>query len=92
MLGVSDLVSEECHAAILIADIDLSWLMTYAEHVEAEKLRKKRCGESKRTPYDGGFQSSKGGCFQQGHKFQGKGSSNSQNKRFANDRVPNPNV
>lgn len=42
VLEVSDLVNEKCRTTMLIGDTDISRLMTYAEHLEGEKLRKGR--------------------------------------------------
>ena len=52
---VSDLVNEECRAARLVSDMNFSCLMTYAEQLEGDKLRKRRSGESKRARFEGGF-------------------------------------
>ncbi|MCF7184035.1 retrotransposon gag domain-containing protein, partial [Corynebacterium sp. MC-13] len=56
VMGVFDLISEEYRSAILISDIDLSRLMTYAEQIEEEKLRKRRGHEAKRARFKGKFQ------------------------------------
>ena len=64
VMGVSDLVSEECRSAMLIGDMDLSRLMTYAEQMEEEKLRKKRGHEAKRARLENRFP--KGARFHQG--------------------------
>lgn len=79
VMGVSDLVSEECRSAMLICDMDLSRLMTNAEQMEEEKWRK-RSNEAKRARFEEKFQSRKGGRF-----FQGQGSSHASNGGFAND-------
>ncbi|KAH0710891.1 hypothetical protein KY284_012318 [Solanum tuberosum] len=64
VMGVSDLVSEECRSAMLIGDMDLSRLMTYAEQMEEEKLRKRRGHEAKRARLENRFP--KGARFHQG--------------------------
>ncbi|KAH0672805.1 hypothetical protein KY290_025037 [Solanum tuberosum] len=64
VMGVSDLVSEECRSAMLIGDMHLSRLMTYAEQMEEEKLRKKRGHEAKRARLENRFP--KGARFHQG--------------------------
>ncbi|MDV3192320.1 MAG: hypothetical protein Q8853_02630 [Candidatus Phytoplasma australasiaticum] len=51
MLGVSNLVNEECRTTMLISDMDLSRLMTYAEQLEGKKLRKRRSRESKKAQF-----------------------------------------
>ncbi|MDV3192329.1 MAG: hypothetical protein Q8853_02675 [Candidatus Phytoplasma australasiaticum] len=78
------MVSKERRTAILINDMDLSRLMTYAEQLEAGKLRKRRGYEAKKAHINGKFQSTKGGRF-----HQGQGSSHVPSERFAND-YPRP--
>ena len=39
LFGVSDLVKTECRNAMLLADMNNSRLMTYAQQVERDKLR-----------------------------------------------------
>ncbi|KAH0746323.1 hypothetical protein KY285_007980 [Solanum tuberosum] len=80
VMGVSDLVSEECRSAMLISDMDLSRLIVYAEQMEEGKLRKRRGHEAKRARFEGKFQSRRGGRF-----HQGQGSSHAPHKGFAND-------
>lgn len=84
VMGLSNLVSEECRSAMLISDMDLSRLMTYAEQIEGEKLRKRRSGEAKRVRFDGKFQGLKSGKF-----HQGQGTTHAPNRRSGND---NPRV
>lgn len=76
--GVSDLLSKECKVAILVKEIDISQLMTYAEWIEEEKIRE-RARDSKRIRVDGGgysHQISEGYKFQSGQKQSGQGSTN----------------
>ncbi|MDV3181163.1 MAG: hypothetical protein Q8830_02950 [Candidatus Phytoplasma australasiaticum] len=76
---------------MLIDNMDLYHLMTYAEQLEGEKhKKKKRNGESKKAFFEGGFQNSKSGRFPQGQKFQGQGYSSAPNKRFGNDNLRFP--
>lgn len=37
--GVSELVSKECKTAMLVKEMDISCLMTYAKKIKEEKLR-----------------------------------------------------
>ena len=37
--GVSDLVKTECRNAMLLKDMNISRLVTHAQHVEGDKLR-----------------------------------------------------
>ena len=57
--GISDLVVKECSTAMLIRDMDISRIMTYAEQIEGEKLKERRVYEPKRARYDGGFSNSR---------------------------------
>lgn len=58
---------KECKDAMLIKELDMSWLMTYAEQVEIKKLQKMRMRKSKGAHFNGGFSHAKfSGChFQQ---------------------------
>lgn len=49
--GLSDLVVKECRTFMLIRDKDISHLMTHAQEIETEKL-KKRDRENKRAKID----------------------------------------
>lgn len=53
IFGVSDLVFKECETAMLVMEIDIYCLMTYAEQIEEENLKEK-ARESKRAQVDGG--------------------------------------
>ncbi|KAH0669578.1 hypothetical protein KY285_023739 [Solanum tuberosum] len=64
VMSVSDLVSEGCQSAMRIVDMDLSRLMTYAEQMEEEKLRKRRGHKAKRARLENRFP--KGARFHQG--------------------------
>lgn len=62
--GVFDLVKMECKAMILIKQMYISRLMTYAKQVESEKLQKMTMKESKRAHFNGAFTHAKsdGSC------------------------------
>lgn len=55
VMGVFDLVSEECRSTMLISDMDLFRLITYVEQMEEEKLKKRRGHEAKRAYFEVGF-------------------------------------
>ena len=47
LVGVSSYVVKECRFAILNRDMDLSWLMTHAHQIEAERLKRRMKGNRK---------------------------------------------
>ena len=54
LYGVSDLVKTECRNAMLLGDMSISRLMTHAQQVEGDKLRKhvKENKKAKTGKYD----------------------------------------
>lgn len=59
VLRLSNLVNEECRTAILIREMDISWLMSYNKKLERENLGKRKMGESKRSHFEGRFHGAK---------------------------------
>jgi len=47
--GLDDLVVQECQTALLIKEMDLARLMTYAEQMEGMKLREEKMREAKKA-------------------------------------------
>lgn len=47
------MINKECHAAMLLKDMDIFWLMAYADQIEGEKLTKRKIRESKRDHFEG---------------------------------------
>ncbi|KAH0695924.1 hypothetical protein KY289_013406 [Solanum tuberosum] len=89
--GVSDSIEEECRAAMLHDNIDISRLMVYAQQVEESRLRKKSIEVKRARPDDGNssknkFEGQSGPRFKK--KFSNQSSSNA--PRPNKERVSNP--
>ncbi|KAK4737486.1 hypothetical protein R3W88_001183 [Solanum pinnatisectum] len=91
VMGVSDSIKEECHAAMLHENMDISRLMVYAQQVEETRLSKKN-REVKWARTDDGNSSK--GMFegQSGPKFKKRFSNQSSSNAPKNnkDRLSNP--
>ncbi|KAH0773627.1 hypothetical protein KY290_010764 [Solanum tuberosum] len=89
--GVSDAIEEECRAAMFHDNMDISWLMVYAQQVEETRLRKKNREVKRARTNDGNsskgkFEGQSGLRFKK--RFSNQSSSNAQNTN--KDRVSNP--
>lgn len=92
VLEVSNLINEECHTAMLVRVTEISQVMIYVEHIKGLELKKRKKGETKSAHFQGSFKGAKGGgnsLFQQGHKFQGQGSSSAPRQMFINGKFSN---
>ncbi|XP_055818539.1 uncharacterized protein LOC129887455 [Solanum dulcamara] len=85
ILGVSDLVSKECRTTMLVKEMNISRLLTFAKQIKGEKLKQIRMRDSKRARYEGGFSNART-VGSSGRSHQGQSS----RKKFAKDRVPYP--
>ncbi|KAH0743176.1 hypothetical protein KY290_031169 [Solanum tuberosum] len=89
--GVSDAIEEECRAAILHDNMDISRLMVHAQQIEESRLRKKSREVKRPRPDDGN--STKGKIEgQSGPRFKKRFSNQSPSNapKTNKDRVSNP--
>ena len=54
VIGVSGDLVEECCAAMLYENMDLSHLMVHSQQVKQSRLKRKNREAKRATPYDGG--------------------------------------
>lgn len=90
ILGVPDLVVEECRTTILVNDMSISHLTTHGQNIKEDKLME-RSRENKRSLTGGNFPYAGydgHGYHMHRQRFLGQGSSNDQN--FNKERLYNP--
>lgn len=66
------LVIKECQTAMLLKEINISWLITYAENIEDDKIKERKVRESKRAWFKCGFFNAR--ASGESGPIQGKGS------------------